>query len=150
MAYQRAYFPIKTLKLSQGYGLNSSTHKLGYQLDFAGIQEVYAPFDCKVTKLYQPKDTVNHANTVWLTSTKKVLCRNGVYDYLTISLTHPSEISNMKLGAKYNQGAKICTTSKMTGKATGSHLHLELAKGKTANWVLTKKMVYQNMLLKIR
>lgn len=134
MAYQRAFFPIKTISLSQAYGSLASTHKLSYALDLAGTQDVFAPFDCKITKLYQPKDTKLHANTVWLTSTKKVLCPNGYYGYLTVSFTHPSEISVMKLGTLYKQGAKICTTSKMTGNATGNHLHLEVAKGATAGW----------------
>ena len=33
MAYQRAYFPVKTISLSQGYGSGSSTHKLSYAID---------------------------------------------------------------------------------------------------------------------
>ena len=83
MAYQRAYFPMDILNITQGYGSSSSTHKLSYALDFNGdstkVEKVYAPFDCKITKLYQPKDTTKHANTVWLTSTKKVLSPNGYY-----------------------------------------------------------------------
>lgn len=137
MAYQRAYFPMDTLNLTQGYGDKTSTHKLSYALDFAGkdtgADKVFAPFDCKITKLYQPKDTTNHANTVWLTSTRKVLCPNGYYGYLTMSITHPSEISKMKLGKVYRQGEVICAEG-TTGGATGPHIHLELAKGTTAGW----------------
>ena len=147
MSNQKAYFPLKTLSLSQGYGSKSSTHKYSYALDFAGTQDVYAPFDCKITKLYQPSDTKNHANTVWLTSTRKVLCPNGYYGYLTVSFTHPSEISKMKKGTKFKQGEKVCTTSKMTGNATGNHLHLEVGLGKNCgweeiknNWVMTNKV----------
>ncbi len=134
MAYQRAYFPVKTISLSQGYSSNSSSHKLSYALDLAGAQDVFAPFDCVITKLYQPDNTRLHANTVWLTSTKKVMSPNGYYGYLTISITHPSEIGTMKKGTKFRQGERICTTSKMTGNATGNHLHLEVAKGTIANW----------------
>lgn len=137
MAYQRSYFPMETLNLTQGYGANTSTHRLSYALDFAGKDtgkdKVFAPFDCKVSKLYQPKDTTNHANTVWLTSTRKVLCPNGYYGYLTMSITHPSEISKMKLGKVYRQGEVICSEGK-TGGSTGNHIHLELAKGTTAGW----------------
>lgn len=134
MSQQKAYFPSKKLSLSQGYGKKSSTHKYGYALDFAGKQNIYAPFDCKITKLYQPKDTKNHANTVWLTSTKKVLCPNSYYGYLTVSITHPSEISSMKIGKTYKQNTKICTTNKMTGRATGEHYHLEAGLGKNCGW----------------
>lgn len=137
MAYQRAYFPMDVINISQGYGSKSATHKLSYALDLAGDskndENVYAPFDCKITKLYQPVDLEKHANTVWLTSTKKVLSPNGYYGYLTISLTHPEEISNMKLGTKYKQGEFICKEGK-TGRATGFHVHIEVAKGKTAGW----------------
>ena len=137
MAYQRAYFPMDVINISQGYGSKSSTHKLSYAIDLSGdskdSENVYAPFDCKITKLYQPGDIEKHANTVWLTSTKKVLSPNGSYGYLTISLTHPKEISNMKLGTKYKQGELICKEGK-TGNATGNHVHIEVAIGKTAGW----------------
>lgn len=137
MAYQRAYFPMKYISLSQGYGSTSSTHKLSYALDLYGkdenADEIFAPFDCKITNIYQPKNTKSHANTVWLTSTKKVLCANGYYGYLTMSITHPTEISKMKLGTIYRQGEIICREGK-TGGASGNHIHLELAKGTTANW----------------
>lgn len=139
MAYQRAYFPMKNINVSQGYGMNSSTHKLSYALDLSGKDNgkdnIYAPFDCIVSKLYQPKDATKHANTVWLTSTKKVLSPNGYYGYLTISITHPDEIAKMKIGNKYKQGQIICTEGK-TGNASGNHIHLEVSLGTSASWKL--------------
>lgn len=137
MAYQRAYFPMNVINVTQGYGPKSNHHKLSYALDLSGqdsgIDEIFAPFDCKITKLYQPKDTEKHANTIWLTSTQKVLSPNGYYGYITISITHPSEITNMKKGMIYNQGEKICNEGK-TGNASGNHIHIEVSKGKTAGW----------------
>lgn len=150
MAYQRAYLPMKVITLSQGYGSSSGTHKLSYALDLSGSDRgkdpVFAPFDCKVTKLYQPSDIVHHATTVWLTSTQKVLCRNGYYGYLTMSITHPREILNMKLGTIYKQGVQICTEGD-TGNASGPHIHLELAKGTTAGWTLQKSGNYQEYVI---
>ena len=131
MAYQRAYFPTKIIDLSQGYGSKTSTHKYSYALDLAGTYDVLAPFDCKVTKLYVKK---GHSYEVWLTSTNKVLCVNGYYGYLTISFTHPEDISKLKVGQKFKQFDKVCNTKKMTGVSTGSHLHLELSKGTKAGW----------------
>lgn len=135
MAFQRAYFPMKVINVSQKYGVGS--HKLSYALDLSGKsidkEDIYAPFDCKVTKLYQPKDTNEHANTVWLTSTEKVLCPNGYYGYLTVSITHPEEIANMRLGYAYKQADYLFKEGR-TGNATGDHIHLEVAKGTTANW----------------
>ncbi len=146
MAYQRAYFPMKVINVSQGYGIASTSHKLSYALDLSGkdsgADEVYAPFDCKITKLYQPSDTRKHANTVWLTSTEKVLSPNGYYGYLTISITHPAEITNMKLGRVYKQGEFLCHEGK-TGNASGNHIHLEVSKGTSAGWSLKKSGIYE-------
>lgn len=150
MAYERAYIPMKIVSISQGYGESSSTHKLSYALDLAGEDagkdEVYAPFTCKVTKLYQPKDTNKHANTVWLTSVNKVLCPNGYYGYLTVSLTHPDEISQMKLGQIYKQGSVICKEGK-TGNASGNNLHLEVSKGTSAGWSKKTKGNYSEYVI---
>lgn len=146
--YQRAYFPMKYIKITQGYEVGS--HLVSYALDLSGkdsgAEEVYAPFDCKITKLYQPLDTKKHANTVWLTSTKKVLSPNGYYGYLTIAITHPSEISKMKLGTIYKQGHIICKEGK-TGSASGNHIHLEVTKGTAVGWdaiTKNKKTYYVN------
>lgn len=145
MAYQRAYIPMKVINVSQGYGDSSGTHKLSYALDFSGTDsgkdEIYAPFDCKITKLYQPGDTEKHANSVWLTSQKKVLSPNGYYGYLTVSITHPDEISDMKLGQVFKQGEVVCKEGR-TGSASGNHIHLEVSRGTTANWSLEKKGNY--------
>ena len=143
--YQRAYFPMEYLYVSQGYGEVSSSHKLGYAIDFSGEDKgrdnVYAPFDCKVSKIYKPKNTNVSATTIWLTSTKKVLASNGYYGYLTMSITHPIEIMNMKVGMKFKQGDYLFKEGN-TGNATGYHIHIELATGTYANWVKRKKGTY--------
>ena len=135
--YERAYFPMKILNLSQGYGAGTSTHVYSYALDFcgkdSGRDDVYAPFDCKVTKKYVKS---GHSFEVWLTSTKKVLARNGYYGYLTMSITHPSEIASMKVGQKFKQGELICREGKEG--ATANHIHLELSEGTKAGWDIIK------------
>jgi len=150
MAYQRAYFPMKVINLSQGYGARSKTHKLSYALDLSGKDSgkdaVYAPFDCKITKLYQPTNTNKNANTVWLTSTRKVLSPNGYYGYLTMSITHPSEITNMKLGTTFKQGELIMYEGR-TGNASGNHIHIEVAKGTTAGWSRRVSGVYSEYVI---
>ena len=134
MAYQRAYFPTNHIYLGQGYGTLSKSHKHSYALDLSGNYTLFAPFDCKVTKVYAPKNTSN-AREVWLTSTNKVLCCNGEYCYLTLSITHPADIIKLKVGDTFKQfqSLKISTT-KMTGKYDGNHAHIELSKGKKADW----------------
>lgn len=154
MAYQRAYWPAKRVNVTQGYGLLSSTHKYSYAIDNGGIYKLIAPFDCKVTKLYVPKtktgklDT-SHAFEVWLTSTKKVLCANGTYDYLTISITHPYDIHKLKLDQEFKQGKELgISTATMTGKYDGPHAHIELSLGKKAGWdqeIIKKHNAYVNV-----
>ena len=148
MAYQRAYFPTKTINLTQGYGILSSTHKYSYALDLGGTYEPFAPFDCKVTKVYAPSDT-KKSREVWLTSTHKVLCANGVYDYLTMSITHPAGIIKLKEGQEFKQFQKLgITTAVMTGTATGPHCHIELSLGKKAGWdaeIIKKHSQYVNV-----
>lgn len=154
MAYQRAYFPAKRVNIMQGYGKLSYSHKYSYAIDNGGSYELFAPFDCKVTKLYVPKTKDGKLITsksfeVWLTSTKKVLCSNGTYDYLTISITHPYGIHNMKLNQEYKQFQKLgLNTAVMTGTATGPHAHIELSKGKKAGWdptIIEKHGQYVNV-----
>lgn len=121
---------MKDLKVSQSYGADTSTHKNGYQIDLCGVDggksPVYAPFDCKVTKVYCPK---GKSYEVWLESTKPVLCKNGYYGYLTLSITHPSEIAKLKVGQKFKQHQHIMYEGK-EGGATGNHIHLELSLGR--------------------
>lgn len=137
MAYKRAYFPMKIIYISQGYGTKSSSHKNSYALDLCGNskqkESVYAPFDCTVTKIYKPKDPTKNATTIWLTSSNKVLCPNGYYGYLTMSITHPEKIMKIKLGQKYSEGEYMMSEG-ATGNATGNHIHLELSKGTKAGW----------------
>lgn len=148
MAYQRAFFPTNHIYLGQGYGLLSKTHKHSYALDLAGNYNLFAPFDCKVTKLYVPKKKNGTLDTsrsfeVWLTSTKKVLCCNGVYNYLTISITHPYGISKMKLNQEFKQFQSLgINTNVMTGYVEGNHAHIELSLGKKAGWDTTIKDKY--------
>lgn len=134
---QKAYFPMKNLKISQSYGVG--THKYSYAIDLCGkdggAENVFAPFDCKITKLFQPADTKKNSNTMWITSTEKVLSPNGEYDYLTIAITHPNEISKMKVGTKFKAGEVMCKEGTTGG--VGNHIHLEVSKGTKAGWVYT-------------
>lgn len=134
MAYQRAFLPTKHVYIGQGYGLLASTHKHSFALDLSGDYRLFAPFDCIVTKIYNPK-SLKKAKEVWLTSTKKILCSNGYYGYLTLSITHPKGISKMKLDQKFKQFDDLgLDTREMTGNYSGNHAHLELSLGKEVGW----------------
>ena len=148
MAYQRAYFPSKRVNIQQGYGLLSSTHKYSYAIDNGGEFKPFAPFDCKVSKVYNPS-SINKSKEVWLTSTKKVLCANGYYGYLTMSMTHPKGIEKLKVGQTFKQFESLgIDTKEMTGTFSGPHLHMEVSKGKKAGWdeaVIKKHDKYVNV-----
>ena len=140
MAYQRAYFPSNKLNLTQGYGLLSYSHQHTKALDIGGVQKLFAPFDCVVKKVYAPKtkdgkyDT-SHSFEVWLASKKKVLCPNGYYGKLTITITHPESIKNLKVGQEFKQFEDLkIDTSKMTGVRTGNHYHIEVGTGTSSGW----------------
>ena len=131
---QKGYFPTKNIFLAQGYGPKSFSHKNSYALDLGGTYRPFAPFDCKVTQVYAPKDT-SKSREVWLTSLDKIQCANGVCDYLTISLTHPADIINMYVGQTFKQFQDLgITTAKMTGYNFGNHCHVELSLGQTPGW----------------
>lgn len=147
MAYQRAYVPMKCITVTNGYG-EGSGHPYSYAIDLAGKDSgkdpVFAPFDCKITKLYTPKtktgkiDT-SHAPEVWITSTKPVLCANGYYGVMTMSLTHSKETYNLKVGQKFKQGDIILHEGNQ-GVSQGNHIHMELTKGDKVGWdIITKK-----------
>lgn len=137
---EKAYFPMKYYNLTQGY-INSSTHQGTYALDTAGKDtgkdEIYAPFSCKVTKLYIKK---GHAYTVWLTSLDKVKTANNREEILTMMIVHPEDIANLKLGQTFKQGQLVCHEGK-TGNASGNHAHLELGIG-TCGWHKNSSGVY--------
>lgn len=134
MAYQRAYVPTKEIFVGQGYGVLSGSHKHSYAIDLSGKYKPFAPFDCKVTKIYNPSSTKS-SKEVWLTSTHKVLCANGVYDYLTMSITHPKAIEKMKVGQTFKQFQSLgIDTREMTGTYSAEHCHMELSLGKKAGW----------------
>lgn len=141
MAYQRAFVPMLDIAVSQSYGEGISPdnqHYYSYSLDLSGKDKeasyVYAPFDCKVAQVYCPK---GHSYEVWLHSTKKVLCPNGYYGYLTLTITHPTEIKNMKVGQKFKQNQLICREGK-EGGATGFHIHIEVSTGHVTGWKTIK------------
>lgn len=151
---QYAFLPLKSIYIGQGYGLLSSSHKNSYALDLSGTQDLFAPFDCEITGIYIAKKKNGSLDTskafeVWLSSTKKVLCANGVYDYITISITHPKDISKLKKGQKFKQFDSLgLSTKNMTGRCNGPHAHIEVSLGISPGWdqtIIKKKKDYVNI-----
>lgn len=124
--YEDILFPMEICNITQGD--NTGTHKGTYATDLAGKDTgrdlFYAPFSvvCKAV------DAAN-GNAVWWESQNKVRFADGTIDYATIMIVHDNSLGGIYVGAKYKQGIQIAQEG-TAGKATGNHLHFEIAKGK--------------------
>lgn len=120
---QQALFPMRHLNVTRKYGIAS--HVGSYAVDLAGkdtkIDDVYAPFDCVVKKVWP------NGNTVWFQSLAPVKCADGSMSIVTVSMTHDNSVTGMYLGRIFKQGAVIYQEG-TAGNATGNHVHLEASK----------------------
>lgn len=120
---QHAIFPMKYLNVTQRYGIG--THVGSYAIDNAGkdrgIDDVYAPFDCVVKKIWP------NGNTVWFQSLAPVLCADGSTSTVTMSFTHDNSVAAMAVGKTFKQG-EIIYQEGTAGNATGNHVHIEVSK----------------------
>lgn len=121
---QIAKFPMKYLNVTQGWG--SGTHSGSYAIDLAGKDlgkdNVFAPFDCRVKKIW------NNGHTVWIESLEKVKWANGTYAKATMSFTHDNWVADLRVGQVIRQG-QVFYQEGTAGNATGNHVHMECAKG---------------------
>jgi len=138
---QYAIFPMKYLNISQGVN-GGYSHYNSNAIDLAGrgsgTDTVYAPFDCVVKRIYTP------CNGVWIESTNKVIFADGTIDYMTILLLHDNNISNLYVGKIIKQGEAFYQEG-TKGKATGNHVHLNVARGKykSNGWYEKSKDVWE-------
>ena len=79
-------FPKKSYYLTQGFGVNTFSHKNRKAIDVSargGYKEIYAPFSGYVSKIYVKR---NNSYTIWLTSNEKVLCADGVARFAVVMI----------------------------------------------------------------
>ena len=113
----------------------------------SGIDKVYAPCDCKAVKKFA---YVGMGNAVVFQSISKVLFADGTLNYATFLMMHDNNISDIRVGQTFKQGAK-CYDEGKYGYATGNHIHFEVKKGTYAGlasngWSLKGNMNTQNAL----
>lgn len=138
---QRLIYPLKTISFSQ-LEYSQFTHKNIPAVDMTGEDTgkdvCYAPCDLEIINI----PAGNEAHTVYFKSLDKVLCADGVSRVVTIALTHCDDISKYKIGQRFKSGA-ICYKEGVAGKATGPHVHIEVADGihelKEYVWIGGKK-----------
>ena len=120
--------PVKYIYISQGMYGNGS-HKGKMALDFAAKdlenQKVYAPF----TGIIKYKGTYEYGNAVWIESKEPVLFADGTIDYACVKIAHDNNINDLKVGQEIEQGEHFYNMG-VAGNASGTHIHLELSKGK--------------------
>lgn len=119
---EKAILNIDVLNISQGMNGNYS-HQGDLALDIIDCTFFKAPFTGIVKRIY------TNNNTVWLESLEKVEYADGTVDYMTIMTMHDNDVSNLKVGQTIKQG-EIYYEPGIKGKATGSHIHVAVGKGK--------------------
>lgn len=120
---EKAVLNISSLKITQGMN-DLFSHKNCLAIDIAGHGNFKAPFTGTVKKIYT-KD----ANQVWLESNDKVKYADGTEDYMTLSIWHDNDVSNLYVGKVIKQG-EIFYQEGTKGYVTGAHNHLTVGKGK--------------------
>lgn len=127
--YETLQYPSDCMRITQGcYG--SYSHTTVPAIDDAcgertGISyEIYAPCTMKCVA----KDTATNGNAVWFESVGKVYTKNDKLQKVTMMMIHTNDSSWLKIGMIINQG-DICYNTGVAGKASGPHLHFEIAEG---------------------
>lgn len=126
-----ALFPLEYLNMSQDEGGDFS-HAGTLAMDFLGWGisgrllkcPYYAPVSCTCI------GSTESANRIWQ-SNNKVLFADGTVDYMTWVQAHDN--NPHPVGTVLKQGDLLGHTG-TAGNVTGDHLHLNVAKGKYANW----------------
>lgn len=127
-------FPMKTLRVTQGYGVayggvpaNTYSHKGGYALDLGGedggADWLYAPCDLVVRRIY------GNYNAVWFESLEPVEGVGGTVIMLCLHMNAADKRAlDIRPGKIFRKGEK-CYREGKSGNVTGTHVHLELGRG---------------------
>lgn len=131
---EKMFFPMQTLRVTQGYGVayggvkaNTYSHAGGYALDLGGADGgadwLYAPCDMVVRRIY------GSYNAVWFESLEDIEGVGGTVIMLCLHMNNADrEALGMRVGKVFKRGEK-CYREGMSGKVTGTHVHLELGRG---------------------
>ena len=138
-------FPMETLRVTQGIGFkvdgvaaNTYSHLYQTAYDIAGEDTgrspVFAPFSCKVMRIYNGSTTASKCNFTWYTNTKRVKCMNekvyepGMLYFMTAHCNDDMLVKyGIKVGAAFAQG-HICGYEGTAG-GVGAHCHITFGEG---------------------
>lgn len=119
--YEVALFPASVMNISQG--IRGGSHLYGFAIDLVSITDIKAPFTGTIKRIYED------CNTVWLESIDPVLFADGTIDYMVVSFTHDDDISDLKFNQLIHQG-DVFYQAGNKGESSGTHVHLEVGKGR--------------------
>jgi hypothetical protein len=134
-----AIFPMRVISISQRY----TTGHCAWDLTGSdtGIDYWHAPCRVRVLRIMPYDRPGTYANTVLFGSCDgegqpaKVMCEDGVARILTFACTHMDSVDKFGLEVdKVYESGTICYQEGSTGKASGNHVHMEVAEG----WQTTK------------
>lgn len=118
---QVALYPMKFMKITQGMNQGIS-HRGRLTLDDAGkdsgIDNVYAPFDCKVVWKQKTGDVTG----IVIQSLKEVWIAKGIKSFVQMVLWHDNDTKDLDVGKIIKQG-EVFYQEGTAGFATGNHLH---------------------------
>lgn len=121
-------FPMEYCRITQGDMVG--THKGAYAVDLAGKDEgrdvAYFPFSARSVYL---GNTNPEGNAVIWQSLNPVRFADGTVDYCCMLIVHDNDPTGFQVGRQYKQGQQMAQEG-TAGKASGNHLHVEVAKGK--------------------
>lgn len=92
-----------------------------------GIDNVFAPFDCKVTWKDNPRSNTG----IQISNTVEVLCADGVVrkpNTIHVILWHDNDTNNLWVGKTIKQGEAFYQEG-TAGRATGNHVHFNVGIG---------------------
>lgn len=133
---QKFMYVSPYIRITQGYMTGS--HKSCYAIDDGGSDVgkdyIIAPYDGTVKRIYSQFE-----NEVFFVSDDKVLFADGTIDYATTMFVHQDSpmAYGMSLNKHYKQGEKIYIEGgryKGRNGVFATHLHVEFARGRDANW----------------
>jgi hypothetical protein len=121
--HQAAMFPMFTLNLSQKEyeGTHAGTYAYDLTGENAGIDRLMAPFDLKI----MAKDKVN-GNFIIAQSINPVVCAHGYVGIVSMRVGPDNFFDDFSVGTVIKQGHAFYDEG-VNGKATGNHIHLEVA-----------------------
>lgn len=141
---QKFMYVSPYIRITQGYMTGS--HKSSYAIDDGGSDTgkdyIIAPYDGTVKKIYNQFE-----NEVFFVSDDKVLFADGTVDYATTMFVHQDSpmAYGMALNKHYKQGEKIYIEGgrfKGRNGVFATHLHVEFARGRDANWYKNASNIY--------